>query len=77
MRLQFALCLYCLLAGPLDGEWGAWTPWTQCPQKCGIPGGTVLKRTRLCNRPPPMNGGKQCVGNGTEKARACFAECPG
>ena len=77
MRLQFALCLYCLLAGPLDGEWGAWTPWTQCPQTCGIPGGTVLKRTRLCNRPPPMNGGKQCVGNGTETAKACFAECPG
>lgn len=69
-------CIWPCPTGPLDGEWGAWTPWTQCPQTCGIPGGTVLKRTRLCNRPPPMNGGKQCVGNGTETARACFAECP-
>ena len=65
------------LAGPLDGEWGDWSPWTQCSQTCGIPGGSILRRTRLCNQPPPMNGGKPCEGNDTETARSCFAPCPG
>ena len=37
----------------------------------------MLKRTRLCNQPPPMNGGKTCVGNNTETARSCFTPCPG
>ena len=65
------------LAGPLDGEWGGWGQWTQCSKTCGISGGSILRRTRLCNRPPPMNGGKPCEGNNTETARSCFAPCPG
>ena len=69
--------LFCILAGPVDGEWSSWAPWTQCSQTCGISGGTILRRTRLCIQPPPMNGGKNCVGNDTETARSCFAPCPG
>ena len=69
--------LLCVSAGPLDGNWGSWTPWTRCSQTCGISGGTILKRTRPCNQPPPMNGGKHCVGNDTETARSCFTPCPG
>lgn len=65
------------LATPLDGVWSQWGPWTQCSQTCGISGGTVLRRTRLCNQPPPMNGGQSCPGNDTETARACFTPCPG
>ncbi|CAH3028156.1 unnamed protein product [Porites evermanni] len=61
---------------PLDGEWGPWTPWTQCSQTCGISGGSILSRTRLCNQPPPMNGGKPCVGNDTETAKSCLTPCP-
>ncbi|XP_020601762.1 uncharacterized protein LOC110040832 [Orbicella faveolata] len=61
---------------PLDGVWSQWGPWTQCSQTCGISGGTVLRRTRLCNQPPPMNGGQSCPGNDTETARACFTPCP-
>ncbi|KAL9979352.1 hypothetical protein ACROYT_G017003 [Oculina patagonica] len=69
-------CIWPCPTGPIDGEWSFWTPWTQCSQTCGLPGGTVLKRTRLCNQPPPMNGGKACVGNSSESVRACFAPCP-
>ena len=66
-----------ILASPLDGEWGPWTPWTQCSQTCGISGGSILSRTRLCNQPPPMNGGKPCAGNDTESAKSCLTPCPG
>ncbi|XP_067053119.1 uncharacterized protein [Acropora muricata] len=69
-------CISPCPTGPLDGEWGAWSPWSRCSKTCGLSGGQVLRRTRLCNRPPPMNGGKNCVGNNTETARACFAPCP-
>ena len=66
-----------LVAGPLDGNWGSWSPWTRCSKTCGITGGSILRRTRLCNQPPPLNGGKKCIGNNTEALRACFTACPG
>ncbi|XP_068704567.1 uncharacterized protein [Montipora foliosa] len=62
--------------GPVDGEWGVWSPWTTCSQPCGISGGEILRRSRLCNKPPAMNGGNPCVGNGTETAKSCFTPCP-
>ena len=65
------------LASPVDGEWGVWSPWTVCSKTCGIPGGEILSRSRLCNRPPAMNGGKPCVGNDTETAKSCYSPCPG
>lgn len=65
------------IAGPVDGEWGDWTPWSQCSQTCGISGGQTLSRTRVCNRPPPMNGGKPCDGNSTQTAQSCLTPCPG
>lgn len=73
--IVLSVCLS--LAAPLDGDWSAWSPWTQCSKTCGISGGTILRRTRLCNQPPPMNGGQSCPGNDTETARACFTPCPG
>nr|XP_058970077.1 uncharacterized protein LOC131796502 [Pocillopora verrucosa] len=62
--------------GPLDGNWGFWSPWTRCPKTCGISAGSIISRTRVCNNPPPMNGGKQCVGDDRESVRSCFAPCP-
>ena len=37
----------------------------------------MIKRTRLCNSPPPQNGGKNCNGNATEEVLSCFEPCPG
>ena len=76
-RLVINSTLFCHLAEPLDGQWGSWTAWTTCSKTCGISGGELLRRTRLCNGPPPMNGGKPCVGEATETARACFTPCKG
>ena len=75
--LKIISVFYFFLAIPLDGEWSPWTPWTQCSKTCGISGGEILKRTRLCNQPPAMNGGKPCVGNDTETAKSCLTPCPG
>ncbi|XP_063045632.1 A disintegrin and metalloproteinase with thrombospondin motifs 3-like isoform X2 [Engraulis encrasicolus] len=42
-----------------NGHWGAWSPWGQCTHTCG---GGVRFRTRDCNNPPPVNGGRTCLG---------------
>ena len=65
------------LASPLDGGWSSWSPWETCSKTCGISGGSVLRRSRVCNQPPPMNGGASCPGNDTEVTKACFTPCPG
>ena len=65
------------LASPLDGGWSSWSPWETCSKTCGILGGSVLRRSRVCNQPPPMNGGASCPGNDTEVTKACFTPCPG
>ncbi|XP_052793992.1 SCO-spondin-like [Mya arenaria] len=41
------------------GEWGNWSPFTKCSHECGV---GVIERTRLCDNPPPMYGGKYCIG---------------
>ena len=56
-----------------DGNWGDWTSWSTCSVTCG--GGTQ-SRTRLCNFPPPSNGGLICPGssfeNGTCNTQSCL-----
>ncbi|XP_045585383.2 uncharacterized protein gogo isoform X2 [Procambarus clarkii] len=50
-----------------DGEWGGWSPWTECPSTCGV--GPRL-RHRFCDSPPPSNGGLFCQGDSIE-AESC------
>ncbi|KAI0212797.1 hypothetical protein LSAT2_002238 [Lamellibrachia satsuma] len=45
------------------GEWGAWTMWSDCSELCGRGEQT---RRRKCNDPPPMNGGRYCIGSSRE-----------
>ncbi|KOC64643.1 A disintegrin and metalloproteinase with thrombospondin motifs 9 [Habropoda laboriosa] len=59
---------------PVDGQWGAWGRFSECSRTCG---GGVKKKVRLCNNPPPENGGKCCIGDSV-KYRSCGTrECPG
>lgn len=71
------LCIFLSLAEPLDGQWSEWSQWSKCPKKCGIPSGTFITRTRRCNSPPAMSGGKPCQGNATEAVKSCFSPCAG
>ena len=44
---------------PGDGEWCTWIPDGPCDKDCG---GGKLWKTRKCECPAPMNGGKDCEG---------------
>ncbi|XP_012940871.1 SCO-spondin [Aplysia californica] len=50
----------------VDGNWGQWNSWSQCPMTCGE---STVTRTRYCNSPPPNFCGVSCPGSGTETKR--------
>lgn len=58
---------------PVDGQFSDWTSWTVCTYSCG--GGTMI-RTRQCDNPIPMNGGKNCSGLYSEDSACNTNECP-
>ncbi|XP_067942786.1 uncharacterized protein [Watersipora subatra] len=45
--------------GRIDGGWGEWTEWTDCPATCQ----GLKTRNRICNSPAPSFGGAQCAGS--------------
>ncbi|MBN3323406.1 ATS9 metalloproteinase, partial [Atractosteus spatula] len=57
-------------AAPVEGAWGAWSPFGTCSRTCG---GGIKIAVRECNRPVPRNGGKYCVGR-RMKFRSCSSE---
>ncbi|XP_053398910.1 SCO-spondin-like isoform X2 [Mercenaria mercenaria] len=50
---------------PINGNWGAWSPFTQCSVDCGS---GIKERTRFCDNPIPMYGGKPCPGSDSDQA---------
>ena len=48
----------------VNGGWGAWTSWSKCGENC------QRTRSRSCNNPAPVNGGRNCVGDRRD-ATAC------
>ncbi|XP_048581714.1 uncharacterized protein LOC5511228 isoform X2 [Nematostella vectensis] len=61
----------------VNGAYGMWSGWSTCSKSCGR---GFRKRTRVCNNPPPMHGGKNCseLGLGdSEEIGHCFDRpCP-
>uniref|UniRef100_A0A670YT77 Complement component C6-like n=1 Tax=Pseudonaja textilis TaxID=8673 RepID=A0A670YT77_PSETE len=49
----------------VDGYWSCWSAWSACDASF------KRQRTRLCNNPEPMNGGKPCNGD-AEDEEWCF-----
>lgn len=49
----------------VDGYWSCWSAWSACDSSF------KRQRTRLCNNPEPMNGGKPCKGDAEDEER-CF-----
>lgn len=57
---------------PIDGGWGRWSPWGSCSVTCGT---GKVSRSRLCNNPTPLHGGRFCEGEPIEW-KPCFNSCP-
>lgn len=55
-----------------DGQWSGWQAWSDCSVPCGQ---GVKTRTRTCNNPLPLNGGKNCVGSVNEVVLCDEGEC--
>ncbi|KAL1130617.1 hypothetical protein AAG570_011859 [Ranatra chinensis] len=61
------------LLRPVDGGWGPWQNYGECSRSCG---GGVKKAARLCDSPPPANGGRYCVGKRVKYKSCSTRECP-
>ncbi|XP_021373389.1 SCO-spondin-like [Mizuhopecten yessoensis] len=57
---------------PVDGHWGAWSPWSKCTAGCGEEANST--RSRLCNNPHPVNEGLTCSGYNT-RSSICRGKC--
>uniref|UniRef100_A0A3B4BCF7 Uncharacterized protein n=1 Tax=Periophthalmus magnuspinnatus TaxID=409849 RepID=A0A3B4BCF7_9GOBI len=49
----------------VDGQWSAWTHWSECDVECG---GGLTYRNRSCS--PPKNGGHDCEGM-SQQSQSC------
>ena len=58
----------------VDGQWGAWSGFSDCSVKCG--NGTKT-RTRSCDNPAPQYGGLKCAGNESEAIACSASDCAG
>ena len=59
---------------PIDGQWSEWTEFGLCFAPCGE---GRMKRTRVCNNPTPMHGGKDCIGLSFEEQKCDTGKpCP-
>ena len=50
---------------PVHGGWSNWGLYGKCSKTCGR--GTKTRR-RICNNPPPKNGGLPCRGSSVQTA---------
>ncbi|XP_061194434.1 IgGFc-binding protein-like [Saccostrea echinata] len=59
----------CAKHPPIDGQWNAWTAWSECQLSCGKvvseSTGTSF-RSRVCNNPKPQYEGLRCPGKSLE-----------
>merc|ERR1719193_604376 len=56
-----------------DGNWGAWSSYGQCSKTCGM---GLKTRTRKCNNPAPLAGGRKCAGTDKEDVACQKKPCP-
>ena len=58
----------------VDGGFSQWSKWSACSKSCNR--GTQ-ERTRKCNSPVPMHGGRSCDGETYGTQRCKIKDCPG
>lgn len=70
--VSFTLNLVTFLIA-VDGNWGPWSVWSFGNSTCGF-GGTK-SRTRECDSPAPLYGGRPCDGDSLEHAEVELPPC--
>lgn len=70
--LECDLLNFLLIVTAIDGAWSEWHEWGECSKTCGR-GAHV--RLRVCDNPPPSDGGKDCSGDVTELQRCNYKKC--
>ena len=58
----------------VDGGYSEWSKFGACSKTCGK--GFKL-RSRTCDNPSPLHGGKSCVGPNVDTNSCKIKECPG
>ena len=58
----------------VDGNFTQWEIWSGCSVTCGK---GVQRRFRSCTKPPPSNGGQDCIGDRLETRECVKPPCPG
>uniref|UniRef100_A0A673GX47 A disintegrin and metalloproteinase with thrombospondin motifs 3-like n=1 Tax=Sinocyclocheilus rhinocerous TaxID=307959 RepID=A0A673GX47_9TELE len=57
-----------------DGGWSSWGKFGSCSRTCG---GGVRSRSRQCNNPVPVYGGRDCPGTTFDYQVCNIEDCPG
>jgi len=57
----------------LDGDWGAWSPYSACSKTCGV---GLTGRTRNCDSPIPQFGGLPCALPQNQTIKCYTSPCP-
>ena len=56
----------------VNGGWSEWGSYGKCSTTCGK--GRIIRR-RICNTPPPRNGGLPCRGSSVQTANCNPKAC--
>ncbi|XP_056395554.1 LOW QUALITY PROTEIN: hemicentin-2 [Hyla sarda] len=56
-----------------NGGFSEWQEWGPCTRTCGQ---GVQERVRMCNNPPPANGGRPCMGRDVDVRACSLPLCP-
>ncbi|KAK6188476.1 hypothetical protein SNE40_004643 [Patella caerulea] len=57
----------------VNGVWSLWNEWGECSVTCED---GIRTRTRLCNHPPALHGGRDCQGDDLQTKPCTLAACP-
>ncbi|CAH1247820.1 SCUBE3 [Branchiostoma lanceolatum] len=72
-RVERIILISFILPGPIDGQFGSWSDWSECTATCGV---SVQTRTRTCDSPPPQGGGRYCEGDASQFQVCVGSDCP-